>query len=150
LVVWILSGGAIVEERDLGGAWQAYRVKAGDFFLTNTLMPYEMRWKASGPQPLQVMHLYIGLPLFRRAIKEVLDQDGDGPRLRDVSGAKDEVLSMLLEHLRRELTARHKPSPLFAHGIAQSLAVHLIRNYTDPEANAIQHRGGCRRSSCAE
>jgi len=31
LIVWVLSGEAVVEERPLGGAWLANSVKAGDF-----------------------------------------------------------------------------------------------------------------------
>src|SRR5580704_15451336 len=33
-IVRILSGGAVVEERELGGPWLETRVQAGDFFLT--------------------------------------------------------------------------------------------------------------------
>src|SRR5262245_33212642 len=62
LIVWILSGSATVEERELGGAWVAHRVSAGDFFLTNATQPYELRWTADGEQPFEVMHIHLGLP----------------------------------------------------------------------------------------
>src|SRR5258705_12775431 len=42
LIVWILSGTAVVEERELGGKWQANRVTPGDFFLTPSPGPYEL------------------------------------------------------------------------------------------------------------
>jgi AraC family transcriptional regulator len=142
LIVWILSGTAVVEERELGGEWQAHRVTAGDFFLTTSPLPYEMRWEATGAQSFEVMHVYLGLPVFKRAIKDVLGDDSFMPGLRDVSGEKDEALSMLLEPLRRELTARHRPSALFVQGIAQGLAVHLVRTYTDPNPRARENRGG--------
>jgi AraC family transcriptional regulator len=141
LIVWVLSGTATVEERELGGAWQANLVTSGDFFLTTSSTPYELRWKTKGPEPFEVMHLYLGLPIFNRAIKDVFNQAGT-PKLREVSGEKDNVLSMLLEQLRRELTVCHRPSPLFVQSIAQSLAIHLVRTYTDPNAKGREQCGG--------
>ena len=49
LIVWILKGSATVEERDIGGDWLASDVQAGDFFLTDSDEPYELRWR-SAPQ----------------------------------------------------------------------------------------------------
>ena len=67
LIVWVMSGGATVEERDLGGEWEASRVSLGDFFLTRSPAPYEMRWQAEGEEPFQVMHLYLSLPPSKRS-----------------------------------------------------------------------------------
>lgn len=142
LVVWILTGSAVVEEREMGGIWKANEVTAGDFFLTTSPTPYELRWKATGAKPFEVMHLYLGLPILMRAIKDVFNCDIEQPQLREVSGEKDQVLSLLLEQLRLELTSRHIVSPLFVQGIAQSLAVHLVRNYSDPNAKGRELRGG--------
>ncbi len=142
LIVWILSGTAVVEERELGGTWKANQVAAGDFFLTTSPTPYELRWKAAGAKPFEVMHLYLGLPLLMRAFKDVFNHDEDMPQLREVSGESDQVLSLFLEQLRRELTSHHTPSLLFVQGIAQSLAVHLVRTYTDPNAKGREQRGG--------
>jgi len=142
LIVWILSGTAVVEERELGGTWKANQVAAGDFFLTTSPTPYELRWKAAGAEPFEVMHLYLGLPLLMRAFKDVFNHDEDMPQLREVSGETDQVLSLFLEQRRRELTSHHTPSLLFVQGIAQSLAVHLVRTYTDPNAKGREQRGG--------
>ncbi|MGH6632024.1 hypothetical protein [Sphingopyxis sp.] len=64
LLVWILAGEARVEERDPGGAWQASDVRAGDFFLTDSEKPYELRWrslstplKADRPEPATSGHV---------------------------------------------------------------------------------------------
>src|SRR5262249_16119754 len=110
--------------------------------LTTSPTPYELRWKARGTQPFEVMHLYLGLPIFNRAIKDVFDQDAGTLHLREVSGKKDSVLSMLLEQLRTEVTARARPRALFVQCIAQGLAVHLLRTYTDPNAKGREQRGG--------
>lgn len=141
LVVWILSGSASVEERELGGAWQANRVRAGDFFLTNAPDPYELRWTADGDEPFEVMHLHLGLPLIQRATQEIFGEAQE-LELRDVSGERDAVLSALLEPLRTELMSAHGPSALFVQGLAQSLAVHLVRAYGAAARNKPRPRGG--------
>src|ERR1700724_4245735 len=88
-IVRILSGAAAVEERELGGPWLKTRVEAGDFFLTASNSPYELRWKAIGPEPFGTMHLHLGLPIFARAIEEAFEKNLETIHLRDVSGFKD-------------------------------------------------------------
>lgn len=141
LVVWVLSGAAVVEERELDGPWHANRVSAGDFFLTNAQDPYELRWTADESAPFEVMHLHLGLPLLKRATVEVLG-DALELELRDVSGERDAVLSGLLEPLRAELLSAHGPSALFVQGLAQSLAVHLVRQYGTAATGRRRPRGG--------
>ncbi|KWT81314.1 helix-turn-helix domain-containing protein (plasmid) [Agrobacterium radiobacter] len=133
LVVWVMSGEAVVEERDLDGDWVANTVNVGDFFLTRTPTPYEMRWRAIGDAPFQVMHLYLSVPLFERVAHDILGCAAP-PELRDISGGKDTQLSHLLALVHQELTAEGMGSQLFIQGLAQSLAVHLIRNYASGEA----------------
>lgn len=138
LVVWILSGHAIVEERELGGEWMRTDVSKGDFFLTTSTMPYEMRWQANGAEPFEVMHIYLGISLLERAMQEV--HGGGAVRLKEISGGQDAALSRLLEQFRFELTTQHEISGLFIDGIAQSLAVHLARNYLDISADNLARR----------
>src|ERR1700730_6696566 len=123
-IVRALSGAAAVEERELGGPWHKTRVEAGDFFLTASQSPYEVRWRAIGSQPFETMHLHLGLPVFNRAIEEAFQNDQVAMQLRDVSGFKDNFLSALLEGLHKELSSRYRGSSLFVEGIAQSLAGH--------------------------
>lgn len=132
LVVWVMSGEAVVEERDLDGRWQAAHVRVGDFFLTNTKRPYEMRWQSVGSDPFQVMHLYISVPLFERVASDVLGCAA-APALRDISGGRDQRLTHFLELIQHELVSEGKGSQLYVEGLAQSLAVHLIRNYASAE-----------------
>ena len=137
-IVRILSGAAVVEEREPGGPWLKTRVEAGDFFLTASQSPYEVRWRAIGP--FETMHLYLGLPVFNRAIEEAFQKDQGAMHLRDVSGFKDNFLSALLEGLHKELSSRYQSSSLFVEGIAQSLAGHLVRTYADE--TTYEHKGG--------
>jgi AraC family transcriptional regulator len=102
-IVLIVSGTAVVEERELGGPWAKRRVEAGDFFLTASQSTHEVRWRAFGPDPLSSMHLYLGLPVFNRASEEAFQNDPGAIRLRDVVGFKDNFLSALLEALHKEV-----------------------------------------------
>jgi AraC family transcriptional regulator len=139
LIVWILSGAVVLEERELGGAWTANQIAAGDFFLTMSSTPYELRWRATSPEPFEPMHVYLSLPLYERARKEVWGDAAPARPLREISGQNDPVLSTFLGQLRAELMASHAPSALFVQGIAQSLAVYLVRNYTDTLARPLRH-----------
>jgi AraC family transcriptional regulator len=118
-IVRVLSGAAVVEERELGGPWLKTRVEAGDFFLTASKSPYELRWKAIGPEPFGTMHLHLGLPIFTRAIEEAFEKDLETIHLRDVSGFKDTFLAALLEELRSEVSSGRPASPLFVQGVAR-------------------------------
>ena len=136
LVVWVISGQACVEERDLGGEWMANTVKVGDFFLTRSPTPYEMRWHAEGDVPFQVMHLYLSVPLFERVAEEILGKAAGAMRLRDISGGRDRQLANMLELIHAELTAEGQGSRLFVQGLAQALTVHLIRHYATYDGEA--------------
>lgn len=134
LVILILSGRALVEEREFDGPWTGRTVCAGEFFLTTTPTPYELRWQVTGPERLETMHVYLGLPLFARAVKEASHGVDVSPgALQEVFGERDAVLASFLELLRAELLTRPRASPLFVQGIAQSLALHLVRTYPAPE-----------------
>jgi AraC family transcriptional regulator len=129
LIVWVMSGSATVEERDLGGEWSSTHVSVGDFFLTRSPTPYEMRWQAEGDQPFQVMHLYISVPLLAKVAAEMQGRIGGNITLQDVSGGRDTKISRMLNLLYGELGDKTDGSALFVEGLAQSLVVHLLRHY---------------------
>ncbi len=142
LLVWIVSGAARIEERDIGGAWMSVEVSAGDFYLTQSETPYEMRWETSEGEPLCVMHLYLGLPIYQQAISEVFGTDGaERFRLADISGARDEAISGLMGMILKELTGAAEPSEMVVQGIAQALAVHLVRQYGKRDSTVPARRG---------
>jgi AraC family transcriptional regulator len=141
-IVQVLSGTAVVEERELFGPWLTTRVQTGDFFLTASKSPYELRWRVVGSQPFQAMHLHLGLPVFTRAVEEACEKDPGAMHLRDLSGFKDGFLATLIEALRKELTSHRSASSLFIQGVAQSLAVHLVRNYADQAKDNQEYKGG--------
>lgn len=130
LLVWVISGSARVEERELGQDWTSTAVSAGDFFLTMSPEPYEMRWATDDAAGFQVMHLYLSQRLLDLAAREVLGK-AHALRLREVSGARDAHVSSLMALLHREMTRQGDTSSLCVQGIAQALAVHLFRHYRD-------------------
>ncbi|WP_458369744.1 helix-turn-helix domain-containing protein [Pseudomonas fluorescens] len=140
LIVWILGGAATVEERDVGEDWRSSEVRKGDFFLTTSPAPYEMRWRATSPECFVVMHIYIGLHLFERAIQEAHEGISGSICLREVSGGQDEMLSTLLELFRIERISQGDTSALWMQGIAQCIASHLARRYLDTSAENIVQR----------
>lgn len=140
LIVWIVSGTARVDERPLRGEWMGTEVQAGDMFLTTSPEPSELRWEARGQEPFRVLHLYLGLPLMQRATTEVTGSDRV-PRLREVSGGTDGVVSGILVALRDELLRRQGSSALLVQGLVQALAVHLVRAYATPDVRSVPHGG---------
>ena len=141
LIVWILSGEALVEERPPGGAWVANRVRAGDFFLTTATEPTELRWQAGGGQPFKVMHVYVGLLLLKRMVHEITGKDLADFAMREVSGERDEALCGLLQCMHRELAGQRQPSASAMQGLAQALTVHLVRGYEQAAPQRVL-RGG--------
>jgi AraC family transcriptional regulator len=140
LIVWILKRSATVEERDVdGGAWLASEVHAGDFFLTDSDEPYELRWRSHDGAPFEVMHLYLGLPLLEHAMQEV-HGTVSRPVLRDVSGVNDAKLGMMIEILTHEISGQTQPSSLLLESLAQAVAIHLVRGYVDSERSSVRRR----------
>lgn len=135
LLVWIMSGNVVVEEREPGGQWTANRVGAGNFFLTRSPTPYEMRWHAEDDRPFQVMHLYLSVPLFEKITREMKGLSNP-VTLQEISGGRDPTLSHLLSLLHGELASDSGGDALFVQGLAQCLCVHLVRQYSVVESRA--------------
>ncbi|MDL2403532.1 helix-turn-helix domain-containing protein [Rhizobium mayense] len=130
MLVWVMSGEATVEEREPDGDWRGGLVKAGSFYLTETDTPYLMRWQAAPEQPFEVMHLYLRLELVNRAALS-MGLNASRLRMRDVSGARDMLISGILTGLADELQAPHEASPMFVKGMIESLTIHLLRHYAE-------------------
>jgi AraC family transcriptional regulator len=135
LLVLVLAGSARVQEREIGGEWLESAVSADDFFLTMSPEPYEMRWHAHSDEGFQVAHIYLSQRLLDLAAREVLTGGTEALSLRDASGVRDEQVSRLIRFLHLEMTPPGQFSPLYIHGIAQALAVHLVRHYRDEQAS---------------
>jgi AraC family transcriptional regulator len=129
-LAWSVSGEAEFQEREGNRPWITHHIKKGSFFLTSGGAPYDCRWKAVGSEPFQSMAVFIALPLLQRALEEVFGDDAPHARLRDISAFTDVTLNSLMERVHEELL-RRKASALFLQGIAQTIAIHLARNYAE-------------------
>ncbi|TDV72282.1 AraC family transcriptional regulator [Pseudomonas sp. LP_7_YM] len=139
MLVLVLSGGARVQERALGQAWSGTDVVADDFFLTMTHEPYEMQWQTREGAEFRVVHLYLSQRLLDVAAHSVWAGVAKGLRLLDVSGAKDRHVAQLVRFLHKELVEGREPNTLYVDGIAQALAVYLVRHYRD-DRTGLKHR----------
>jgi AraC family transcriptional regulator len=129
-LAWTVSGEADFQEREGKGPWITHRIRRGSFFLTSGGAPYDCRWKATTAEPFMSMSVFIELPLLQRALEEVYGAEAKHARLRDLSAFVDEDLSCFMEHVHAELM-RRKASPLLVQGLAQTIAIHLARNYAE-------------------
>lgn len=129
-LAWNISGDVEFQEREGKRPWITHRLRRGTFFLTTGGAPYECRWKALTAEPFQAMSVFIELPLLQRALEEVFGEKASQARLRDVSAFTDDVLDSWMKQIHEELM-RRKTSPIFLQGIAQTIAIHLARNYAE-------------------
>jgi AraC family transcriptional regulator len=137
LIVWVLSGSAKIEERELDGEWLVNDVTVGDFFLTHSVTPYELRWTSTSSDPFRVMHLYLGVPIYEAAASEVFGNlELSEINFCEISGERDDRLSSILEMIHDELVADHESSEIYVQGVAQALSVHLLRNYANRDPTA--------------
>lgn len=142
MLVWIVSGEAVVEERPLGGQWLAVPVRRGDFYLTTSPAPVEMRWRSTGAEPFCVMHVYLGLPLLARVAGELTGKELSRFALREVSGERDAVLGPLFQALHAALSAPVPAPPSFVQGVAQAITAHVVAHYERVTDGRPVARGG--------
>lgn len=142
MLVMLLTGSGVFEEREIGGTWTSNSMGAGEFFLTTSPTPYELRWRITSPEPLRACHLYLSLPLYAKAFHEVTGVESAMPNLREISGERDKVVSTFVDLLLAEVEAGDAASPLYVRGLAQSLAVHLIRGYRCDGESGRATQGG--------
>jgi AraC family transcriptional regulator len=138
LLVWIAAGGARVEERDLGADWRAVDVRRGDLFVVDSDEPYELRWRAEGAS-FEALHVHLGVRLLEPAAAGLFGRP-QRPALREASGARDDVVSALLEVVHREIAGGAPPAPTLLQGIGQALAVCILRAFSDSN-RPIRRRG---------
>ena len=129
-IAWAASGNAEFQEREGNGPWKNSRVKKGTLFVTAAGSPYDMRWRSLGEEPFEAVLVILSTPLFNAALEEVFGVNATNARLADVSGFEDPRLTSLLQQLRDEVS-NPEASALFVRGIAQAVAVHLARKYTE-------------------
>jgi AraC family transcriptional regulator len=142
MLVWIVSGAAVVEERPLGGEWLVVAVRHGDFYLTTSPAPVEMRWRSTAAEPFCVMHVYLGLPLLARVVQDLAGRALSRFALREVSGERDAVLGGLFQALHAALAGPAPAPASFVQGVAQALTAHVVMRYERDTDGRMVVRGG--------
>lgn len=127
-LVRVSSGRALIKERVPGGDWEETVADKGALFLTAPGASYELTLQLKGAGPFVTFQVLIGLPLMARASEEVFGEGGVA-QLRSLSGFDDDFVSVILDRLEAELKDPGEPSGLLVQGLAQALAVHLMRTY---------------------
>lgn len=139
-LVWVRSGSAVIEERSRRESWTGGPVAAGALFLTAPGSTYDLRLRRHQSPQLVTLQLAVGLPLLARAEAEVHGA-AEAVRLRSVSAFADRFLDTAMATLAGELERGPDASVLLVQGLAQGIAVHLVRHYAlEPAAPA--RRGG--------
>ena len=111
-------------------------IRPGSLFLTMAGAPYAFRWKRLSAQPLEIVLLLLGMPIFEMGLQELYDERAQEAHFRDTSGIEDAKLVSLLTCLRGEL-AQSNVSALFVRGMADAIAVHPVRHYVDVGASHL-------------
>jgi AraC family transcriptional regulator len=128
--VWIVAGEAQTEEHELGDQPLTTHIGPGSLFLTMAGAPYAFKWKRLSNEPLEVVLLLLGMPIFDAALQELYGERAQEAHFRNVSGAEDSELVALLSCLRGEL-AQPDASARFVRGMTDAIAVQLARRYVD-------------------
>lgn len=135
-IAWVVAGEAQTEEREIGGAWVKSHIAPGSLFLTMAGAPYTFRWTRLSPEPLEIVLLLLGMPLFEQAMRELYGERAQEAHFRNMSGVQDASLVTLLQALKSEL-AQPQASALLVRGVSQAIAVHLARHYVDLGASPL-------------
>lgn len=129
-IAWVVAGEARTQERETGGAWVSSHIRPGSLFLTMAGAPYTFRWTRLSSEPLEIVLLLLGMPIFELAMRELHGERAQEAHFRNMSGVEDPALVLLLQSLKDELMQKNA-SALFVRGVSQAIAVHLARHYVD-------------------
>jgi AraC family transcriptional regulator len=95
-----------------------------------------MSCAGGGRTSFQALHVHLGVPLLEAAAAALFGEP-QRPTLREVSGAREQSVSALLEVIGREIT-RAVPAPVLLQGVGQALAVCLLRAFADPGCRLLR------------
>jgi AraC family transcriptional regulator len=136
-----LGGTAEFRERDVGGAWIARKIRAGDLFVTRSRTPYEVGFQSPQGQELEVLSLHIAVEPFLAALEERYPGRADRVEVVDFFG-RDEILWPICLTCVELLVARVPGKSARVMALTQLLAAHLVEKYTSSVGQTPVYRGG--------
>lgn len=129
LLVWIVSGQALVKERYPNEVWQEQTVTAGYFYLTTSTLPYEMQWQVVAGESFTVMHIYLERARLNQAFRYCYQIPYDNGKLADVSGTFHPELNHLFALCYDEITIPENRSPDALDALLTLIALTVTRRY---------------------
>jgi AraC family transcriptional regulator len=119
-VVLVTSGSYRIGSRG-GGSWREADYRPGSVGVTAPGRGVRLRWRATGPQPMESLHLRLDAGLVR----ETLSGYGRSPAaLPDTLSLDDDYVAAAAGTLARAL--REGAPALYADALAQGLVAHLV------------------------
>ncbi|MBA2677197.1 MAG: hypothetical protein H0U76_02185, partial [Ktedonobacteraceae bacterium] len=128
----LLTGGAMyMEQRPINGSWRGKLIRSEDLMLLpGGSIGSELRWKGTGSEAMQTLHIHLNKDLLAHVAEEMADCDPAHLGIRARAGFQDPLLTQIGFALWRELEQPNPAGKLYAETAAQMLAVHLLRHYT--------------------
>jgi len=121
--------------RSAGGPWERKLVDHGQIGIAPDGQADRWRWDAS----VEAVNIYLAAAHLRR-LAESLDLDPAGARILDRFAVRDPFIEQIGRALLGELRTRGVGSELFGDAVAETLALHLLRQHsaTTPHLPAIK------------
>ena len=136
-----LAGTAEFREREPGGPWIVRTIGPGDFFVTRSRTPYEVRFASPPGQELETISIHLAVEPFRAALEAAHPGRADEVDLGDYFG-RDEDFMRLCLLCAGMLAARTPGSSRRVAGLTGLFASSLAERYTALAPEKPDFRGG--------
>ena len=136
-----LAGSAEFREREPGGPWITRRIGPGDFFVTRSRTPYEVRFASPPGEELETVSIHLAVEPYRAALEAVYPGRADAVDLLDFFG-RDEAFSHLCFACAEMLSAGTPGTSGRVAGLTRLLASFLVEKYTAAAPAQPDYRGG--------
>jgi AraC family transcriptional regulator len=125
-----LAGSAEFREREPGGPWITRRIGPGDFFVTRSKTPYEVRFASPPGEELETVSIHLAVEPYRAALEEVYP------------GRADEAFSHLCFACAEMLSAGTPGTSCRVAALTRLMASFLVEKYTAAAPEQPDYRGG--------
>lgn len=136
-----LTGTAEFREREPGGPWIVRHIGPGDFFVTRSKTPYEVRFSSPPGQELETISIHLAVEPFRAALAAAYPGRANGVDLVDYFG-RDEAFAHLCFVCAAMLSAATPGASRRVADLTTLFASYLAEKYTAATAEKPDFRGG--------
>ncbi|MFJ1760056.1 helix-turn-helix domain-containing protein [Amycolatopsis sp. NPDC088138] len=129
--------GSMAVESTEGGRWRRAHHVPGSIAMTEPGKPSTLRWRATGPEPIETIQVHLPGQSLADAAEHLWDGRGTGVRLPDALLCRDPTVEAVVRALARAAEAR--ASALYADSAQAFLCMHLLEHHTG--RNAVKALG---------